>query len=361
MPVFVVETAAQRSPAVVARGVLSTLAEHIPARAGRIFVVTTQDVWNLHAGKIKDALRAQPFEVLFFTGGEDRKRMSEVESLADQMVAAGADRTSVVVAFGGGIVGDLGGFLAAIFMRGIPFIQAPTTLLAQVDASVGGKTGANLAGGKNLVGAFHQPLASLVDPEVLSTLPEREYRAGLYEVLKCGVIRDPRLFRVMSDQAGKVLARDPEILDWLIAESVRIKVEVVNADERENGLRRILNFGHTFGHALEAETGYTRLLHGEAVAFGMRAATHMAHLVAGLSAEEGVDVFEALDRYGPIPSLEGVRPEALVSRLAADKKTVHGNVHFILPECIGKVKVAAGIRQEIALMAVESAMADLSR
>ena len=173
------------------------------------------------------------------------------------MVRRGGDRSSLVIAFGGGVVDDVAGFLAAIFMRGIPVIQIPTTLLAQVDAGVGGKTGVNLVAGKNLIGAFHQPLAVLTDPDVLATLPEREYRAGLYEVIKCGVIRSPVLFRLMSERQSDVLARDSEIVEKMIAESVRIKAEVVSADEREGDLRRILNFGHTYGHALEAETGYS--------------------------------------------------------------------------------------------------------
>ncbi len=361
MPVFCVETATTRSPAIVARGALASLADHIPAKTGRIFVVTTEDVWALHGEKLRGALGARSHEVLYFPGGEERKRIAEVEKLADRMAAAGADRTSLVVAFGGGIVGDVAGFLAAVFLRGVPVIQAPTTLLAQVDASVGGKTGVNLAAGKNLVGAFHQPLAAVIDPDVLATLSDREYRAGLYEIVKCGVIRSPALFRVMNEQAAAVLRRDPEVLDWIIGESVRIKVEVVSADEREGGLRRILNFGHTFGHALEAETEYVRFLHGEAVAFGMRAATHLAHLVAGLSAEDGADIFQAIDNYGPIPSLGGIAPEALIGRLAADKKTVHGSVHFVLPERIGETRVVAGARDEAVILAIRSAMADLAR
>jgi 3-dehydroquinate synthase len=361
MPVFCVETASTRSPAIVARGALASVGDHIPPKAGRIFVVTAEDVWALHGAKLLAALRERPHEVLYFPGGEDRKRLAEVEKLAERMVAGGADRTSIVVAFGGGIVGDVAGFLAAVFLRGVPVIQAPTTLLAQVDAAVGGKTGVNLEAGKNLVGAFHQPLAAVIDPEVLATLPEREYRAGLYEIVKCGVIRSTRLFRVMNEQAEAVLRRDPEVLDWIIGESVRIKVEVVSADEREGGLRRILNFGHTFGHALEAETGYVRFLHGEAVAFGMRAATHLAHLVAGLSAEDGADILQAIDNYGPIPPLDGVAPEALLARMAADKKTVHGSVHFVLPERIGETRVVSGVREEAVILAVRSALAGLAR
>src|SRR5262249_27508950 len=172
------------------------------------------------------------------------------------MVQRGADRTSMIIAFGGGIVNDMGGFLAAIFMRGIPVVQIPTTLLAQVDAAVGGKTGVNLVSGKNLIGSFHQPAAVLIDPAVLATLPDREYRAGLYEIIKTGVIRSFPLFAFLAGHRDAVLSREPAAVDYIIAESVRIKAEVVTADEREGDLRRILNFGHTFGHALEAETGY---------------------------------------------------------------------------------------------------------
>ncbi|MEI9812854.1 MAG: 3-dehydroquinate synthase family protein [Acidobacteriota bacterium] len=228
------------------------------------FVVTTTDVWKLHGTALQRSLGSRPHQVLFFPGGEPNKRMSQVESLAEQMVEAGGDRSSIVIAFGGGIVGDLGGFLAAIFMRGIPVIQVPTTLLAQVDAAVAAKTGANLVGGKNLIGSFHQPLAVLIDPDVLKTLPEREYRAGLYEIIKSGIIRDAELFRVLDQRASDVLALQPEIVERIIADAVRIKAEVVTADEREGDLRRILNFGHTFGHALESETKYERFLHGEA-------------------------------------------------------------------------------------------------
>jgi hypothetical protein len=216
------------------------------------------------------------------------------------MVRRGGDRSSLVVAFGGGIVGDMAGFLAAIFMRGIPVLQVPTTLLAQVDASLGGKTGVNLVTGKNLIGSFHQPLAVLIDPALLDTLPEREYRAGLHEIVKAGIIREPDLFRFLADRSRDVLARQPQAVDRIIADAVRMKCEVVSADEREGDLRRILNFGHTFGHALEAETGYTRFLHGEAVAFGMRAAACLGQLTGHLSAEDTVEILEMLRLYGPI-------------------------------------------------------------
>jgi 3-dehydroquinate synthase len=359
MPVFLVQTPGHTYVCKVARDALLELGEHIPARAGKVFVVTERAIWELHGRRIGGAM-TRPYETLFFEGGEERKRLSEVERLAEQMVQLGADRSSIVVAFGGGIVGDLTGFLAAIFMRGIPFIQAPTTLLAQVDAAIGGKTGANLVAGKNLVGCFHQPRVVLIDPTVLSTLPARELRAGLYEILKAGVIRSSALFDTMFRESRRILALDPEVIDEIIAESVAIKAEVVSADERESDLRRILNFGHTVGHALEAETAYSRLLHGEAVAFGMRAASHLARLAGVLPAEDCSRILDCIDRYGALPSLDGVRPERLMARLGSDKKTVQGKVHFVLPEAIGKVRVMSGLDAKLIEEATETALTELS-
>lgn len=346
---FAVQTATAQYEAVVERGVLGRVAEYVPARHRKVFVITTEDVWKFHG----QALIGLGYEVIYFPGGEARKRLSEVEAMAEQMVLRGGDRASLVIGFGGGIVTDMAGFLAASFLRGVPVLQIPTTLLGQVDAAVGGKTGVNLVSGKNLFGAFHQPIAVLIDPEVVKTLPKNEYRAGLYEVLKCGVIRSPKLFEIMATQAAAVLAQEPEILDKIIAESVRIKCEVVTADEKEGDLRRILNFGHTVGHALEAETKYERLLHGEAVAFGMKAATHLAALTGHLEKGEAAQIVRAVDAYGAIPSLAGVTPEALLARLGADKKTVHGKVHFVLPTRIGATTVVSGIDSALIRQAIE--------
>lgn len=353
MPSFAVATPQRTYPAVVERGVLERAFEFVPLCAGTLFVLTTEDVWRLHGARLRLGRRA---EVLFFAGGEERKRLATVEALAEEMVAHGGDRSSLLVAFGGGIVGDVGGFLAAVFMRGVPVIQIPTTLLAQVDAGVGGKTGVNLVAGKNLVGAFHQPLAALIDPAVLDTLPEREYRAGLFEVLKCGIIRSPALFDLLVEHRDKVLARAAETVEEMIAESVRIKAEVVSADERESDLRRILNFGHTIGHALEAETGYARFLHGEAVGFGMRAAVFLAERAGCLPAAEAARIRDAIAAYGPGPSLEGVSAEALAVRLRRDKKTVQGRVHFVLPERVGQVRVVTGIDDTVVRAAIEDAL-----
>jgi 3-dehydroquinate synthase len=352
VPEYEVVTRQHRYLCVVERGVLSRVAEYLPQRVGKTFVATTRDVWHLHGSKL--AVDAKP---LFFPGGENTKRFQHVEELAEEMVASGADRSSLVIALGGGIANDMGGFLAAIFMRGIPVIQIPTTLLAQVDAAIGGKTGVNLLSGKNLIGAFHQPLAVLVDPQVLQTLPEREYRAGLYEVIKYGVISSPELFDLLESRSADVLAQAPDALDRIISESVRIKAEVVSADEKESDLRRILNFGHTVGHALEAQTRYQRFLHGEAVAFGMKAATHLAAGLGQLSPEDRDRILRLVDLYGPIPSLEGVTAESLATRLISDKKTIQGKVHFVLPDRVGHVVVRSGVDEDQVLTAIRAALA----
>ncbi len=356
MPQFQVSTPQRNYAAIVERGAIARLSEFLPPGCGKAFVVTTRDVWDLHGTRLTDAIGKHPHQVLFFAGGEGNKRMSHVEAMAETMVESGADRSSIVIAFGGGIATDLAGFLAAIFMRGIPVIQIPTTLLAQVDAAVGGKTGANLVSGKNLVGAFHQPLAVLIDSGVLNTLPEREYQAGLYEIIKTGIIASEPLFRLLADRRDEVLAQNHHVVDHIVAESVRIKAEVVSADEREGGLRKILNFGHTFGHALEAETQYTGFLHGEAVSWGMRAATHLAGSLGMLPAADAQSIFWTLDRYGPIPSTAGIPAVNLEARLVKDKKTVQSKVHFVLPTRIGEVVVKSGIDNGLVFSSIERAL-----
>jgi 3-dehydroquinate synthase len=360
MPQFSVVTPLRTYAAVVEQGAIARLPEFLPPQHGRVFVVTEREVWDLHGARVIAALGRVPFDTLFFAGGEANKRMAHVEQLAEQMAERGADRSSLVIAFGGGIVTDLGGFLAAIYMRGVPVIQIPTTLLAQVDAAVGGKTGGNLVAGKNLFGSFHQPLAVLVDSEVLSTLPENEYRAGLYEVIKHGVIRSEPLFRAMEARRDAVFAREPAMVEYMVAESVRIKAEVVSADERESGLRRILNFGHTFGHALEAETKYTRFLHGEAVSWGMRAAAHLALALGMMPAADAKAIVDVLDAYGPIPSVAGISAESLQERLLKDKKTVQSRIHFVLPVRIGEVTVRSGVPESDVRAAIERALAECS-
>ena len=320
----------------------------------RLFVVTVPAVRRKWGNKLIDSLTSAGFSarLIEMPEGERFKRLATVENLAEQLVKFGADRSGVIVAFGGGVAGDVAGFLASLFMRGVDVVQIPTTVLAQVDASIGGKTGVNLKAGKNLIGTFHQPRVVLIDPQVLSTLPEREYRAGLFEALKCGVIGNPQLFSSFEKERAKIEARDPGTVEYLITESVRLKAHVVSVDEKENGLRRILNFGHTVGHALEAETNYKVLLHGEAVAWGMVAASRIAAMVGALDDGSTSRITEATLGLTRLPKLE-VRGKSILQRLQSDKKTKNGKVHFILPTEIGKVDIVNNVPADVVLAAVD--------
>jgi 3-dehydroquinate synthase len=329
------------------------LREMVPERS-RLFIVTVPAVRRKWAKKLIGSLTESGFEtkLIEMPEGERFKRLNTVEELAEKLVKTGADRNAVILAFGGGVAGDVAGFLASLFMRGVDVVQIPTTVLAQVDASIGGKTGVNLKAGKNLIGTFHQPRVVLIDPQVLSTLPEREYRAGLYEALKCGVIGNPDLFVVFEKERDKIEARDPAIVEYLIAESVRLKAHVVSVDEKENGLRRILNFGHTVGHALEAETNYKALLHGEAVAWGMVAASRIAAMVGALDSKSTDRITNTTLGLARLPKLE-VRGQKILQRLQSDKKTKNGKVHFVLPTEIGKVDIVNNVPGEVVLAAVD--------
>jgi 3-dehydroquinate synthase len=336
------------------------LRELLPPES-RLFVVTVAPVRRKWDKKLMNSLRTAGFQakVLEMPEGERFKRLATVEALAEKLTGLGADRNAVILAFGGGVTGDLAGLLASLYMRGVELVQIPTTVLAQLDASVGGKTGANLKAGKNLVGTFHQPRVVLIDPEVLTSLPEREYRAGLYEALKCGVIGNPELFGEFEHNRNGILKRDPATVERLIAESVRLKAHVVSVDEKENGLRRVLNFGHTIGHALEAETGYRTLLHGEAVAWGMVAASRIAASMGKLAEKDALRISAATREVGRLPKLE-VRGRSIVRRLQSDKKTRNGRVHFVLPTEIGKVEVVNDVPEKVVLAAVDE-IRELSR
>jgi 3-dehydroquinate synthase len=343
--------------AVIEHGLLAragaVLADLLP-QASRIFVVTVPPVRRRWAGKLTKSLKAAGFElqIVPMADGEPAKRLATVEALAEKLARLGADRKAVIVAFGGGVVGDVAGLLASLYMRGVELVQIPTTVLAQVDASIGGKTGVNLVAGKNLVGTFYHPRVVLIDPAVLKTLPEREFRAGLYEALKCGLIGNVELFLRFEQKHAQILKRDPVELEWLIAQSVKLKAEVVSADEREGGLRRVLNLGHTIGHALEAETGYKKLLHGEAVAWGMIAATNIALSVGRTDCVTAERITDAVLSVGKLPELN-VNSRKILARLQNDKKTQNGVVHFVLPREIGKVEVASDVPDQVVLTAVE--------
>jgi 3-dehydroquinate synthase len=331
----------------------SVLADLLP-QASRIFVLTVPPVRKRWGTKFIRSLTEAGFkpQVLMMPDGEPAKRLATVEALAEKLARLGADRKAVVIALGGGVVGDVGGLVASLYMRGVEFVQVPTTVLAQVDASIGGKTAVNLVAGKNMLGTFYHPRVVLIDPTVLKTLPDREFRAGLYEALKCGVIGDVELFLRFEQNRAKILKRDPVELEWLIAQSVKLKAEVVSADEREGGLRRVLNLGHTVGHALEAETGYRRLLHGEAVAWGMIAATNIALTVGRTNSVTAGRIADAVLSLGKLPEVN-VSPHKILARLQNDKKTQNGVVHFILPREIGKVEVATDVPEATVLQAVE--------
>lgn len=345
-------------PVLIGSGLLrragSEIQHLLPSPGSRAFVVTSPNVRRLWGQVLEQSLEKSrvPYTVLLMNDGEPAKHMHTVEQLAEQMVDARADRKSIIVAFGGGVVGDAAGFLAAIFMRGIPVVQIPTTFLAQVDASIGGKTGVNLRAGKNLVGAFHQPQAVLIDPELLSTLDDREFRAGLFESLKCGVVRNRALFELMSKKSAPILRRNRKLLERIIVDSVQVKAAVVAADEKESDLRRILNFGHTVGHALESATGYGHFLHGEAVAWGMIAAAAIAQELKICKPATAAQIEAAVRAYGPLPGVP-CGADGVLNRLAADKKTVAGAVHFVLPQQIGRMKIVNGVPVEVIRAAVE--------
>jgi 3-dehydroquinate synthase len=342
-----VKTGSVEYPVFVGRDLLPTLVRRISRVTGatnrRIFVLTAPEIWSLWADAFLESFPHQdPPSVLFLHPGEEHKRLRTVERLAEQLAENHADRSSLLIAFGGGIVGDVGGFLAAIFMRGIDYIQVPTTLLAQVDSSVGGKTGVNLQHGKNLVGSFHHPLAVFADIEVLQTLPPRELRAGLFESVKAGIIRDAKLFAFMERHAAAILDLDPASIEYVVAASIKMKAEVVGIDELETGLRMILNYGHTLGHAIEAATRYKKLLHGEAVGWGMIAATRLGVARTTITPEQGARIERVILEYGPLPALR-LPTDRLLDAATRDKKNRSGVRRFVLPSGIGNAIVVEDV------------------
>ena len=352
-----IQTGTKFYDVLIEQGLLRSAATYIGDALpnARHFVVVTSAPIRKHWGKLlldSFAANGGRLDIIEMLDGERRKTLSTIETLSGQLVKLKADRNTVLIALGGGVVGDVTGFLASIYMRGIPFVQIPTTFLSQVDSSVGGKTGVNLTLGKNLVGTFNQPELVLVDPQVLSTLPEREYRSGLYESLKAGIILSPRIFEFMERNREQVLAKHPDSLEWLIAESVRIKAEVVGQDEQEHGLRKILNLGHTIGHALEAETSYKVFLHGEAVAWGIVAAAMLSVGMQKAAPATAQRIISLVLAYAALPKVD-VRPKSIFRRLAADKKTLDGQVHFILPRDIGQVDIVTDVPERAVLQVVE--------
>jgi 3-dehydroquinate synthase len=322
----------------IGSGLLDRLEEFVrPLRPSRLLVVTDVRVGPLYASRVQAALRPLgPAAVFELAGGETGKDMRAVEAVLDALFASGADRRSLVVALGGGVVGDIAGFAAAIYMRGIRFVQVPTTLLAQVDSSVGGKTGVNHPRGKNLVGAFHQPEAVVADTDTLRTLPPRELSAGLAEVLKHGLLADAGYFAQVRRELPRLLSCDQRALADAIARSCEIKAAIVARDEKESGERALLNLGHTFGHAIEALTGYGRWLHGEAVGCGMCLAADLSQRL-GLLPRADVETVETAVAAAGLPSrIEGLSRAAALESMRGDKKADAGEIRFIVLERIGR-------------------------
>ena len=309
----------------------------VPARR---FIVSSPTVWRFHSSRLQSASSEEP---ILIPDGERFKHLATVGRIYDALVRANADRASAIIAIGGGVTGDVAGFAAATYLRGIPVVQVPTTLLAQVDSAVGGKVGVNHALGKNLIGAFHPPAAVIVDPSLLSTLPRREFRAGLYEVVKYGVIASRPLFERTASGLTALFAREPSALLPVVAESCEIKARIVEQDERESGIRRTLNFGHTVGHALEAVTRYRRFRHGEAVAYGMLAA---AALGAGRKVFSPADhdaLAALLMQMGPLPSISDLSAAEILEATRRDKKVLAGRLHFVLPTGLGSTTTVSDV------------------
>jgi 3-dehydroquinate synthase len=355
VPVIPVNTPSANYDVTIDSSLLRTLDPRLKKlnkdKSFRPFVITSPDIWALWAKPFLSSFKESP-TVLFLSSGESHKRLASVESLAEQLSRAGADRDALLIAFGGGVLGDMTGFLAAIYMRGIRYVQVPTTLLAQVDSSIGGKTGVNLAAGKNLIGSFHHPQAVFADTDVLGTLPPAELRAGLQESIKAGIIYDAKLFRYMEQNADAILAGDPAALTRVVAASVRVKADVVSKDEKESGLRMILNFGHTIGHAIEAATNYKKLLHGEAVAWGSIAALNVAVARKTITQRDADRITQLILRYGPLPKFKATA-ETLVALTSRDKKNRSGIRSFVLPTAIGKTEVVRDVTEPELLAATE--------
>ena len=321
----------------------------------RMLLIADEALLQSHAKTLQDSLSGRVDEIQLATvpSGEASKSWGQTQKLYDALVEMSADRRTVVVAVGGGVTGDLAGFVAATYARGLRFIQVPTTLLSMVDSSVGGKTGINHPRGKNLIGAFHQPVGVLIDPGTLNTLPDREYRAGLAEVVKYGVILDGVFFEYLEQHVAELNSREPGVLNYVIARSCELKAEVVREDEFETtGLRAVLNYGHTFGHAFEALAGYGELLHGEAVSIGMICASRLAEKLGRVSADvtqRQLQLIKALHLPTEVPTALQGQPNAILRCMMLDKKTESRELRFVLPDRLGHVETVRGVTADLAL------------
>jgi 3-dehydroquinate synthase len=344
----------------IGNGILGDVAHSIAPlfEASRILIVTNPSVDGLYGSTLRKALESLPCDVLteLIPEGEEWKNLSTFEKLIDRMAEARLDRKSLLVALGGGVVGDIAGFAAATFMRGIPYVQVPTTLLAQVDSSIGGKVGVDHQLAKNLVGSFYQPALVCIDPAMLASLPDAQVRNGVAEIIKYGMIADEGLFMLLERQMKSLPRLEPGLLEEVIRRCCQIKARIVQQDVRETtGLRMILNYGHTIGHAVEAVTGYTRFSHGEAIAIGMTAAAKIARIMDLATEEVETRQRELLSGAGLPIALTGIETAQLIEATLLDKKATGGRTRFVIPLAVGKVVVKEGIPVEL----VEQALHEL--
>jgi 3-dehydroquinate synthase len=336
-----VNSSAGRYSIVCGEGVLRDAASEIRklGKFSHIHIVSSPKVWRAVGKSVQRGLGLKNIHAThLMDDAESAKNLFTLEKLARSLVRSGIDRHSLIIAVGGGVVGDVAGFAASTCQRGVSLVQIPTTLISQVDSAVGGKTGVNLPEGKNLVGTFYPARLVLVDSEMLKPLPERQYRGGLAEVIKYGVIADAKLFTYLEKNFDAVLRRDPAALAYIIPRSLEIKAQVVSRDERESGLREILNFGHTFGHALETITNYRVYQHGEAIAWGMMAAALLGHEIHLTPADEVSRIVSLVRRLAPLPPWPNVPPKKLIDAMRSDKKTRAGKLRFVLAPKIGKAE-----------------------
>jgi 3-dehydroquinate synthase len=351
---IIVNAPSKRYAVYCGEGALAEFSDAIHAigrRSGsetRRFLLSSPKVWK-HVGKsIPRSTEFRKSKIILFDDSESAKNLSTVERISRDLVRAGADRNAILVAVGGGVVGDVAGFVAATYLRGVKLVHVPTTLVAQVDSAIGGKTGVNLPEGKNLVGAFYQPDFVIADPATLKTLSDRDYRSGIYEIIKYGIIADAKLFRDLELNLDKLLQRDPATLSNIIPRCIAQKARVTTLDERESGLRETLNFGHTFAHALESLTRYRVFRHGEAVGWGMIAATLLGIAVTNLSLDDAARTIRLIRRVGALPPLlNNISAARLLDEMQSDKKSRCGKPRFVVAEKLGKVRTGVEVPSQI--------------
>ncbi len=335
-----------------ARGLLPRTGELVRTLgpATGVALLSSPRVWKLWGAPLRRQFsrRGEPRPAtVLFPDGEPAKTLATLEKICRALAAAGLDRRGLIIAVGGGVVGDVAGFAAATYLRGVRLVHIPTTLVAQVDSAIGGKTGVNLPEGKNLVGAFYQPALVLVDPEVLGTLPARQYRSGIHEIIKYAVLGDRHLFEFLENRMPELVRRDRSALDWILPRCIGAKAQIVSRDERESGAREVLNLGHTFAHALESLTRYRRFLHGEAVGWGLIAAARLAAAMNWMDAQDAARIAALVHGAGPLPPLPRIPPARWMVAMRSDKKARGGRLRFILPRQIGEVRAAENVPERV--------------